>query len=263
MIVHCGVQKTASTSLHHFLQRNADALAGTLDVFTPVKGSLTRRLGRAAMQFSLDPSPERRAVLTGLASSLRDLLLEGDGPALVSHENLLGAMIGKGGVVTLYPEMERIVALLDRALAPLVPDYAIYTRDMAAWKPSVHQQAVRSDGYTGSLADFLTETEACGTWDELEARMGAQLGKDRLRVFRLEDERDQGRPGAQLLGFAGLRKDRIEALSPLRGRSNPRLNGGALEFLRLVNQLGLEAKVRARIVDLVASNQSLFATGGA
>ncbi len=263
LIVHCGVQKTASTSLHHFLQRNAEVLADVLEVLTPARGTLTRRLGRAAMQFSLDPSPERQAVLSGLAASLRDGLRGGEVPVLLSHENLAGAMMGKGGVVTLYPRFEKIMDLLDAALAPYVPEYVIYTREMSDWKRSVHSQAVRSDGYPGSLGAFLEETAGCGTWEDLAERMVAHAGERRVRVFRLEDEIDETRPGLQLLRHAGVPETRLAALRPLSGRRNRGLNAGALEFVRLLNGLNLDVPARARIVDLVSANQNLFVAEGA
>ena len=109
MIIHCGVQKTATTSLQRFLQRNADALAPGLHVLTPERGSPVRDLGHTAMQLSLDPSPELQARLTAQIAGLRDLLAGLSGTVLISHENLPGAMIGKGGVVTLYPMLGRIL----------------------------------------------------------------------------------------------------------------------------------------------------------
>lgn len=44
LIIHCGVQKTASTAFHHFLQRNHAALHPWLNFRTPEKGSPTRDL---------------------------------------------------------------------------------------------------------------------------------------------------------------------------------------------------------------------------
>ena len=107
------------------------------------------------------------------------------------------------------------------------------------------------------------ETVDCGSWDGLGDRMRAQVGPDRVRFFRVEDESEPGKPGLQLLRHAGLSEADIAALSPLAGRRNPSLNAGALEFLRLVNGLGLERKARAGIAELVTANQSLFVAGGA
>ena len=261
VIIHCGVQKTASTSLHHFLHRNRDALAPGLEVLTPVKGSLTRDLGRTAMRFSLDPGPELQTRLATLTGALRDALMPGRGTVLISHENLPGAMIGKGGVVTLYPRLEQILEILQADLAPLVPEFVFYTRDMAGWKNSVYNQAVKSDRYSRPLAAFLRETGNCGTWAALEQRVQASVGADRVRFFRLEDEAGGGRPGRQLLRFAGLSEAAISALEPLDGHRNQGLNTGSLEFLRQVNGLGLERKIRSKLADLVVTNQSLFVSG--
>ena len=257
LIIHCGVQKTGSTSLHHFLQKNRDRLAAVADIHVPTKGSAMRALGRAAMQFSLNPKKEPQ-----LVDAIADMRAQMKaGTTVLSHENLPGAMMGKGGVVTLYPQIERIISLLDQGFAPLRPHYVIYTRDMAGWKTSVYNQAVRSDHYTHSRARFLQDTDHCGDWQSLQARMVWAAGADRVSVFRLEDEPDLTRPGRQLLHLLGLDTAGWRALAPLAGRSNPSLNAGALEFLRLINGLGLNKPDRTRVADLVADNQSLFVSG--
>ena len=257
MIIHCGVQKTASTSLQRFLRANAAALAPDLTVLTPERGSPGRELGHTAMQYSLDPVPGVEARFTAAIAALRDRLAAGDGTVLVSHENLPGAMVGKGGVVTLYPMLERIFDRLEAGLDPYRPEYVFYTRDMAAWKRSVYAQAVRTDRYAGTLAQFKAETADCGDWAGLQARLNARLGAERVRFLRLEDETDPTRPGRQLLDLAGLSADRIAALAPVR-RRNQSLKPGAVEFLRQVNGLDLDTGMRARLVDLVAANPKLF-----
>lgn len=260
MILHCGVQKTGSTALHRYLERNRDALAGRLEVLTPVRKSLTQRLGRAAMQFSLEPDSERRAALAGLAREMGEHLADGQGNVLISHENFPGAMIGKRGVTTLYPHLEEILAVLEEGLAPFRPEVAFYVRDMDAWKKSVFNQAVKSDHYPRSEADFRAETEACGTWADLEARAVAALGRARVTLLRLEDETDPAHPGTQLLRHAGLNAKEVAALALGPRRANQSLNPGALEFLRQVNGLGLDQPVRRKLADLVAANQALFVT---
>ncbi|MDK3073393.1 hypothetical protein QO034_09750 [Sedimentitalea sp. JM2-8] len=258
LVLHLGVQKTGSTSLHRFLGENADRLAGRLAVLTPVKGSPMRALGRAATRFSLLPTPENRAALAGAARQVRECLPAGETPVLISHENLCGAMPGNGGVVTLYPRIEPILAVLEEVFAPMRPEIVIYSRDMADWKRSVYGQAVRSDAYSGTRAQFLDQTADCGTWNDLEDRLVAHLGADRCRVFRLEDEADETRPGGQLLRHAGLSDAEIAALTPITGRRNPSLNAGALEFLRQINGLNLDRRARRAVADLVGSRQSLF-----
>lgn len=260
VILHCGVQKTGSTALHRYLERNRAALAGRLEVLTPARKSLTQRLGRAVMLYSLEPGEARRSDLLALARQMRAHLAEGQGNALISHENFPGAMIGKRGVTTLYPHLEEILAVLEEGLAPFRPEVVIYTRGMPAWKKSVFNQAVKSDHYPRSEADFLAETEACGTWDALEARAVAALGRARVTLFRLEDERDPARPGTQLLRHAGLSDDEIAELTPGPRRANQSLNPGALEFMRQINGLSLDPPIRRKLADLVVANQTLFVT---
>lgn len=263
LILHLGVQKTGSTSLHRFLSRNRAALADRLQVFTPEKRSPLRALGRATTRFSLSPTPESRAVLEAAAVRLRETLPDGDTPLLISHENLPGAMLGNGGTVTLYPRLEEILTLLSGAFAPMSPEVVIYTRDMSDWKRSVHAQAIRSDRYVKTRDEFLADTEACGTWDELEHRLIALLGPEQVRILRLEDETEDARPGRQLLRHAGLTETDIAGLTPITGRSNQSLNAGALEFLRLINALDLDRPARRAVTDMVRRKQSLFKTSAA
>lgn len=258
--LHIGVQKTASTAFHHLLQLNKAALAPRLLVRTPKPGTPAQRMGRAAVDFTLDPSRDRRDHLIAQIEAVRDEIAASRLPALVSHENLPGAMLGNPGVTTLYPMLETLLALYETHLAPFRPRYALYTRDMGAWKKSVYNQAVKTDGYTGTLLDFLAETAACGSWDSLAARMTAALGEDRVAVFALEDEPDPTRPGQQLLRYAGLDDGQIAALAPLKGRSNQSLGPGALEFMRLVNAAGFGPKPRIKVMNLVIGNPSLFAS---
>ena len=185
-------------------------------------------------------------------------LPEGNNPVLVSHENLPGAMLGNGGTTTLYPRLEDILTCLSENFMPLRPEFVLYTRAMDDWKQSVYGQAVRSDGYSKPRSEFLEETRACGTWEELAHRMTLHLGQDQVRVFRLEDELDESRPCQQLLRHAGMSDADIAALSPIRGRSNTGLNAGALEFLRLINTLELDRQAHRTIADLVSAQQPLF-----
>lgn len=256
LIIHCGVQKTASTALHHFVQRNRARLAPHVTFLTPVKGSLTRDLGRLCAQFSLGEVPE--AALAAKIAELRDSLPRDGRTCVISHENIPGAMPGRGGVVTLYPQMERILALFEEHFAPYRPDYVVYTRDMAAWKASVHNQAVKSDGYAKRLESFLAETADCGDWAALQQRVTRQIGADRVRFLALEDEADRSRPGQQLLRLAGVPTEVLADLEPLKGAPNESLNAGALEFLRLMNGLDLPRASRRVLAQLVRTSQELF-----
>lgn len=257
--VHLGVQKTASTAFHHLLHLNARALAGRLTLRTPAPNAPTKAAARAAIAYSLAPDAAHRATLIERIESLRDELLATEGPVLVSHENLSGAMLGLDGTVTLYPHIGDILGLLAEYLAPLSPRFAFYTRDMAAWKKSVYNQSVKTDGYAGTRATFEAETADCGTWEEMRARAEAAVGAENVAFFRLEDEPEPMRPGQQLLACAGLTADEIAALAPLTARANESLNAGSLEFMRQINRVGLAPQPRMKVMRLVTQNQALFA----
>ncbi len=260
VIVHIGAQKTGSTSLHRFLARNRDALADRLDIRVPSKGSLTRELGRSCTLFSMRPA-KHEADLVALIEQVREELGNDDRVCIISHENICGAMMGRSDVRDVFPRLSDIIRLLEIHLAPYVPDYVLYTRDMEGWKRSVYNQAVKSDGYTGTLEEFLSETENSRAWAAVRSEMESLVGAARVRVFALEDETTAGRPGRQLLGFAGLSDDDIDTLEPLAGRSNQSLNPKALEFMRQLNQLALAQPARKQVAELIKNNQSLFEDG--
>ncbi|KPA21676.1 hypothetical protein shim_23830 [Shimia sp. SK013] len=259
VIVHIGAQKTGSTSLHRFLTRNRDALAARLDVRVPEKGTLTRDLGRTCALYSLKPAAHE-ASLVDLLTQLRAELESEDRVCIISHENIVGAMMGRRGVRDLYPRAGEIVSLIETHLAPFKPDYVLYTRERTSWLRSVYNQAVKSDGYAGTQAAFEAETAKARDWAAVAAEVAQVVGDDRLRVFALEDETTADRPGRQLLSLAGLTDQDIDALTPLEGRSNQSLNKGSLEFMRQLNGLGLAQPARKKVAALVKDNQSLFDT---
>jgi len=63
LIIHCGVQRTDTTSLHKFLQRNHNHLSPHLEILTPRKGTPAQRPGRAGPQFSQVTQLLRHAIL--------------------------------------------------------------------------------------------------------------------------------------------------------------------------------------------------------
>ena len=257
LILHCGVQKTASTSLHQFLQSNRGDLRRHMAVLTPIKGSATRSLGRAAAKFSIEPQAEPEFVAA--IKTVRDQVLAEGIDCLISHENLVGAMIGRAGVTALYPHITQTIDLLDEHFSPFVPEYVFYTREMGAWKKSVYGQAVKSDQYAHSFSAFQKATRNCGSWNDFFARVRDHAGIDRAHMFALEEEKQPEFPGMQLLKHAGLSERQVLQLAPQSSKRNKSLNSGSLEFMRLVNSLRLAAEPRREIARLVTQNQSLFA----
>ncbi|MDN5567995.1 MAG: hypothetical protein L0G27_04475 [Paracoccus sp. (in: a-proteobacteria)] len=260
LIVHIGVQKTGTTSLQRFLKRNADALSDRLIIRTPEEGTPMRPLGRAAIAASLGDSDDLRKALRTAFEDVLDTIPDGPQTVLISHENLAGAMPGNGGETQLYPALPRMLKVLNTVAQArgFDPYYVFYTRKMAAWKPSVWAQAVRTDGYAERREVFLETVSDLPGWGDLQRRLAKVLGKDRVTRLPLETETDPDRPGRQLLELAGLEPDRIDALPALKGRAMERLNGGSTEFLRQLNGLALNPHARDRVVDLVTRSQFLF-----
>lgn len=260
LLLHVGVQKTGTTSLQRFLRRSERDLSDILVLRTPEEGTPMRPLGRAAIAFSLTPDDTHRERLIAAFDAVLDTLPDDRRGAIISHENLAGAMPGNGGETRLFPALPQMLSLIvARAEARgYAPHVAVYTRRMTAWLPSVWAQAVRTDGYAETLAQFRDSTAALPGWGDLMRRLSAELGAARVSRLRLEDEPDADRPGRQLLALAGVPEARLDALPLLDGRAMERLSPGATEFLRRLNGLALNPHARDRVADLVARSQPLF-----
>lgn len=259
LVIHLGAPKTGSTSVHHFLRRNQDALAGDLVLRIPAPGTAMQRLGQAAIAFSLSPGDDSRATLQAAFRAVLADLPDDDRPVLISHENLSGAMPGNGGETGLFPALPAIVTALEEALPKgWRADYVLTTRRRKDWLPSVWAQAVRSDGYAGTWPEFAALTDDLPGWGELMRRLRKVVPDKRLHHLPLEKTPDAARPAAPLLALAGLSVDRIGALAPEPARRMARLPDAATEFIRRLNQRDLNPRARWLVSELVAQNPSLF-----
>ena len=259
LILHMGVQKTGSTGLQRHLHRNAAALADRLIVRTPEEGTPMRPLGRSAIAYSLNPGSDHKRALEIAFDDVLETLPPNDLPVVISHENLAGAMPGNGDAAGLFPNLPAIARILAAQAKDCATEFVIYTRNMRTWKPSVWAQAVRTDGYNKTIDMFTQETQNLPGWGDLMRRLADAVGAERVHRLRLEDETDDQHPGRQLLQLAGLTDPEIDALEPISGAANPRLNTNSIEFLRRLNGLALNPYARGKVVDLVARTQHLFA----
>lgn len=258
LIVHAGPPKTGSTSFHHYLKRNHELLEPHLVVPNELTGVPMSPLGRASIQFSLDPVPEAEAELRRAFADILTALPRGDLPVLLTHENLAGAMPGNAGEVRLFPMLPRIARVLLDEGDGFDMHFVLYTREKQSWLESVWAQAVFTDGYPDTLPDFLDETSGIADWGDLARRLADAVGPDRVTLLRLEDEAELLRPGQALLRIVGLDQSLLDQMHPLERPAMRRLNAGALEFLRRLNAVPLNPHARDKVVRLVASCQPLF-----
>lgn len=260
LVLHVGVQKTATTAAQLFLQANAKALRPWVTVHTPRKGTPTQTLGRKAIDYTLEPGAQTEADFVAAIGAVKAVLETETGTVLISHENLVGAPPGSFGQTRLYPFIDRIVALLDEHFAPYRPEFVYYTREMAAWKRSVHNQIVKTDGYQGTWEEYQALVAPITGWDDFHARFCAAAGAARVTRFRLENQEARDRPGQQMLRHLGVPDRALARLSPIKAPANESLNAGALEFMRRANGEGFGPHVRTRLAALVAGSQTLFST---
>lgn len=226
-------------------------------VLVPTAKSVCRLMGRAAWDYSQGLVDKK--TLIDAIKTVRDTMQNSDHSlCILSHENLCGAMPGTGDLLDMYPHLPEIMQLLDEHLTPMTPEYVFYTRDITRWKSSVHNEIVKSNSYTHALERFRVDTAALSDWDELKARIEAAVGAERITWLALEDETDRTRPGQQLLKVAGLNDDDIGALDTIPEDRNESLSAGALEFMRLANNLHLPRNLRRELAKSVKQNQPVF-----
>lgn len=258
LILHVGVPKTGSTSLHHFIKRNEAALADVVALATPRYEVSLRPSARAAIAYSLAPQPDTEAALRReFAEALRQIP-QNDLPVLLTHENLAGAMPGNGGEVRLFPMLAQIARILREVAVGWDMQLVYYSRNVEKWRPSVWAQAVHTDGYAGTFEKFIDDTRNLPDWSDLTDRLIAVLGFDKVFHFRLEDEPEILRPGRQLFRLIGMSADAFDKLRPLERPGMTRLNAASTEFLRQLNALSLNPHARNSVARLVARNQPMF-----
>lgn len=257
--VHLGVPKTATTSIQRYLVANAGRLAPGLSVFTPGRGTPLNYLARMAVAYSQNPGEATERALVAAIVALRALIEEAPGNCLISHENLVGATPGRGSERGLFPAAAAILRLIDRHLAPLPVRYVAYTREIEAWKRSVHGQAIKTDGYTGPLETFLAETQAITGWDDLKRRLADAVG-ERVTFLDMETDVSVETPAESLLRLSGVAPEAIAALDQTVEPLNVRLLPASLEFIRQLNATEISPADRRLIVKVVKRNQSLFSS---
>lgn len=222
LVVHVGAQKTGSTALQHFLDRNESLLA-SLDVIYPHAGR-----GRA--------NPENHHIL---AHALRK------GNPEVARRVVTEIMASGRSTAVLSSESLAVQDSAATALRDAFPGFDVtivmFVRPQHQWFESFYRMTVQSASsqwtklpwqwpiYQGywKIADWLDRAN----------RFAQVFGADAVRIHPYEPKRGSDAIYSDLLGDLGLEWPLAGATLPDRTESNPSLGVEATEFKRMANRV--------------------------
>lgn len=171
-VIHAGFHKTGTSTIEHFLLRNANVLRPHLEVIaTPQLGEVVA----LAKRYSAAPKPAR---LSAFAAAFAQAMPPQDRPTLVSCVDLCGGMPGDPGVQD-YRAAPALVGAM-RAAGPA--RFAFGVRPGAAWLRSLWMQNLKVHRLTDDLEAFAARFAAVSDLDVQTAALEDASGGSVLRL---------------------------------------------------------------------------------
>ncbi len=214
IILHVGLHKTGTTSIQALLHANRKRLAKRVTVIRrndPLVVALTQ-VTRNARDFPESKAAQRRLALAArnLARSCRHRPL-----TLISNEDLLGMIPGRGGVRGLYPKARTSLEIIVGELRAegFAPHVVIGLRDHLPWIVSLQNHLRRADVPKRTPHRFRQHFELPQTFDAFIEELRAAIAPAPLSLLSFEAERASGRFGSGLLRLAGLSDAEMDELA--------------------------------------------------
>lgn len=236
VLVHAGFHKTGTSSVQRTLRRNNGRLSNHIRLF--LKDDLTP-LCEAARAYSIRRDALDLGLVTYEAAQLFETLdLADPRPVVISAEDLSGHMPGRHGLRS-YAAAPTIMACLVDTAAAVSPDiqmeFWFTLRASEPWLKSCHAQNVRASRYRGDLAsytaDIAPETDLAASAAAVADQTGVPVSTDHIE----EIGTDPLGPAARLLTLAGLDRQTLDALIPVR-HSNPSLPDAIIAEMLALNR---------------------------
>ena len=227
-LLHIGVPKTGSTALQKFLAANRPALRAH-GLHYPEAG--LRAHGHHDIAFLVGggypawATPQDRpldAIVRELAAELADSAV-----AVLSSENFY-----------LQPNPRGVAEVLGQCgFGAQQVQVVVYLRRQDEAHLSWYNQAVKAQGYSGTIAESIAVTDPLWDYSTQLAQWAAVYGKENVLVHAYQPP---GGPGSDIrrgfLRVAGVTETGFEF--PVE-TDNSRINAEILEFQRMVNRLPL------------------------
>lgn len=229
--LHIGAPKTGSTALQKFLSENRDVLTQLGWEYPDVS---LRGYGHHDLAFLLGGGYPKWA--TPQDRSLEDILAQ-----------MTAAIAGKPRIILsseifyLFPNPQGIADVLkESGIDPSAVKIVVYLRRQDEMHISWYNQAVKAQGYTGSVNECIAETHSQWDYGAQLARWADTFDRENLIVRPYqENELANGDVCHDFLMLAGLNAEAFRCPEEI---PNTRINRDLLEFQRLLNRLPLSAQ---------------------
>lgn len=233
IILHLGAHRTASTSLQHYLRRNAGALAKSgIGVWEPRDTRDGLLTGVIPVPGRRDPAEQLRRARGRIALHLHKARAAGARVLIVSDENMLGAPRRNLGDHALYAGAGLRMARFADAFGGRVGRVALCVRELDSYWSSVLAFSVARGHRVPQGADIAALVANPRSWRDVITDLACALPDAEIMV--LPHEESAGRPEYRLAAMTGR---------PVAGL--PRAHAG--DWLNRAPMLGdLRAVVAAR-----------------
>ncbi|PWE33740.1 hypothetical protein DDZ14_03490 [Maritimibacter sp. 55A14] len=215
IVLHLGPHKTASTFIQRMAEFNLPRLPLSCEVIAREAAEL-QALRRITMKLrSEDAARAAHAELTEAAAVLgvRGRYARA---TLISHEDLLGPMPSRAGIMGLYPFAHLTLPAMLEGLQTEGAEVqvALYRRPIHDWLTSVqrYRNRHRPDAPWLDVRDFAARHAIPYYWQGFYKRLETVLPQGALHVLEFRAERDAGLVGAGLYRLMGMDARRIARL---------------------------------------------------
>lgn len=257
IIWHVGPQKTGTTSFQQLLRLNKDVLRPYLTSVVHSHG--TKRATRAAISVQHQPTDDTRSALADQVAALIDAWQSSPTPSpvlIVSDEQFLGMRLFDDGP-DIFSASHMMLPLLAECSAMFSPSFVLYQRDMQKWLTSAYQQSVKQAVETRTISEWMEAVPFSSDWEQIKPAIITSTNAP-VRFYNFDEEAKSNDPlGASILRDADVPNDVIADLER-PGRLNESLPSGAIAFMREMNAVPMNPRIRGAIRKNVVQNAECF-----
>lgn len=170
IIIHLGPHKTGSTALQQCLTRNRAVLEKNRILFLRPPA-----VHEAAMSFAREQFEIAEKHMHEIASVIADTDFE---TVILSHEDLCGDLPGRTRHKTVYPNLNKNLEIVARALHPHQVRFVFFEREEDEWLLSCYHQHLKYRTRFSSIEAFKAHQEKNFTWSKKLERTKEIFGEN-------------------------------------------------------------------------------------